>query len=106
LHNGKSAHPASNSAFIVQCIVFDSIASCRSAHVHLQQQVLCISWRLQTASGAAHAGDQLWRQKEAARLGEEIVQLHASEQAAAALGGLATAEDVANASQRLKQLEV
>lgn len=75
-------------------------------HLHSNSKFCVFLWRLQTAYGAAHAGDQLWRQKEAARLGEEIAQLHASEQAAAALGGLATAEDVANASQRLKQLEV
>lgn len=51
-------------------------------------------------------GDQLWRQKEAARLGEAIAQLHASEQQAAAAGGLATAADTASASWRLAQLEV
>lgn len=53
-------------------------------------------------------GNQLWRQKEAARLGVEIAELQAREQDAAAVGGsaAATAASVADVRRQLAELEV
>ena len=106
LHTGNPAYQASSSAHAVHYIVADSTASCQNAHVHSHSKPCVFIGTCKIASGAAHAGNQLWRQKEAARLGEEIAQLHASEQAAAVAGALATAADTSNTSRRLAQLEV